>query len=122
MKFSKALFSILSMFVLLSMSAIFAAGSLIFLIVQLYNYIFLISGFWSAFAIGIATIFLLFAIFLELIERNFMSSFNSKKVEDKKSTTSITKKLLISVLAYELSKIVSRFLHHYYDKKRAEHA
>jgi len=120
MNFSRVVFSILSTIFLLSMTAVFAAGSLIFLMMQFYNYIFETSGFWIALGTVVPTVILFFCIFLQLIKHNFLRVPKSKEPKNKKPTSAV-QKIVISVLVYELTRFISKLLHNHSDKKHAKH-
>lgn len=105
MKFSRVTYSVLSTIFMLSMTAIFVAGSLIFIITQVYDYVSEIRGFWVTLPTMIITIVGLFSIFMFLIKSHFFRSFDQGKSEEK-SSANLTKEFFTSILVYEASKLI----------------
>lgn len=118
MKFTRVTYSILSTIFMLSMTAIFVAGSLIFIVTQVYDYVFEVRGFWVTLITMIVTIVGLFSIFMFLIKNHFLRSFDQGRNEEK-SSANIAKDFFTSILVYEASKLIRyyRCKKKYYEKK-----
>jgi len=109
MKLLKIVFSFLTIIFLLFSVAIFIAGSLIFLNIQLYNQIYQLSGFWIAFLTILLEIVIFFYVASVLIENMFHNIFDWKKSSGenpKENKGLISKQILFSVIIYELFKLL----------------
>lgn len=109
MKLAQPIFSIIIIIFLLFSVAIFVAGSLIFLNIQVYDQIYQLGGLWIACLMIVLEILIFSYGAIRLIKSMFCDIFNGKKSNKKnfnENGNPINKKLLFGVLAYELLKLL----------------
>ncbi len=107
MNFQKSAFSIISVIFFLWILAIFVAGSLIFLNVQIYNSLYEAEGMWITLGLIIAEIFIFFLVFLFLIRKSFFNIFRVKE----KAKLRMEEKAVLGFVVFEVLK-------YFYEKNR----